>query len=176
VAVVQAAEPERPEVDVLDSVSDLLQAHVVPNAQMFTHRRSQRMPPLALTYLTSKQSGYSGFGRCGRDGKRNRGRRSELGNRVDLTPRHAETVQHAGIAGNFNEPEHAMTAWGRHAVFAVVLVLAVSCASVMPKKSIADLSTLNGTWRGKGSSAEMVEWRIMGDRYEATMQRKSGGR
>jgi hypothetical protein len=69
-----------------------------------------------------------------------------------------------------------MTAWDRHTVFALVLVLAVGCASVMPEKSISDLTALNGTWRGKGSSAEMVEWRIMGDGYEAIVQDKSSGR
>jgi hypothetical protein len=69
-----------------------------------------------------------------------------------------------------------MTAWGRHTFFAAVLMLAVGCASVLPKKAISDPSGINGTWRGKGSSAEMVEWRIMGDRYEAIVQDKTAGR
>jgi hypothetical protein len=58
----------------------------------------------------------------------------------------------------------------------LVAVFAMGCASVMPKKSIADLSAINGTWRGKGSSAEMVQWTISGDRYEATVQDKDPGR
>jgi hypothetical protein len=69
-----------------------------------------------------------------------------------------------------------MTAWGRNTLPIIVVILAVGCASVMPKKPISDLTAIDGTWRGKGSSAEMVEWRIMGDRYEAIVQDKSAGR
>jgi hypothetical protein len=68
-----------------------------------------------------------------------------------------------------------MTGWTRYTLCAVVVV-ALGCASVMPKKSISDSSAIDGTWRGKGSSAEMVEWKIMGDRYEAIVQDKSAGR
>jgi hypothetical protein len=64
-ALVQAAEPQRAEIDVPDAVGDLLHPPYSPTQTVdtLTHRLAQRMPPLALTYRTSKRSWYSRGGR-----------------------------------------------------------------------------------------------------------------
>ena len=64
VALVQTPQPQRPKVDVPDPIRNLLQPHVFAThtIETFTQREFQRMPPLALTYRTSKRSGYSSGG------------------------------------------------------------------------------------------------------------------